>query len=129
MGQLAVDQETGELVRDARGSLVRVSGNAEIVQWNSTRLRLHQGEMPLRSEDGTRYRGFILEKGTPEALIKGHLRDRVAGTPGVVSIGKFELDGPDPDTRAITLTYDAMISVDDLAERSPIADTLTIVRV
>ena len=123
MSALAIDSVNFEIVRDARGSLTRISSSEEIRQWVQTRLLLFQGEMPLVSQDGTRYIGFILEKGTPESLITAHIRDRIVGTPGVVSVDRLDLAGPDAD-RAITVSYDATIQDSDLNERRTLSDTL-----
>jgi hypothetical protein len=114
---------TGNLVR-ANGAFVRISGRDEVQQHIRVRLNLIRGEVPFNLLLGMNLVGTILAKGTPTSEVHGEFDRVIRGTPGVVSVEFLQstLDA----NRHLDVTFGATASLDDLAARGPIHDTVTL---
>lgn len=124
MTMLQIDPVTSELLRES-GSFVRVGGAEEIVQHVRIRFRLFRGECFLDALRGMRYRGLILEKGTPASRVEGEFTDTALGTPGVVGVSRCDVE-VDRATRHGSVAVDMLGSIDDARERIPLHDVITV---
>lgn len=124
MSQIQVDAATGDLIIDG-GSLVRVDGVDEIAQHIRVRLRLLRGEVPERQDLGMPIFDLLI-KGPTYDLLTQTIRDTIQGTPGVVSVESVDLGDLDAATRTLPVTFDATVSLGNLAQRIPLHDTITV---
>jgi hypothetical protein len=122
--QFACDPATGELLRE-NGSFVRIGGTAEILQHVTVRFRLFRGECFLDVLKGMRFRGLILEKGTPPSRVEGEFTDTALGTPGVVGVSRCDVE-VDRSTRHGSVAIDMLGSIDDARQRIPIHDVIVV---
>lgn len=92
---------TGDYVFGQGPSEFLVDSPAAVGQAAHTRLRLSRGEWFLDTTEGTPYATEILGEGT-QPLYDSAIKERVLGTPGVVSIDAYS-SSLDQD-RALTIT-------------------------
>lgn len=93
---------------DANGDIVTressfITGQAEIAQTIKTRLALYLGEYFRNIKEGTPWYEQILGKFTSLDVVESVLRNRIAGTPGVIRLTGFNTDF-DIENRKYSLT-------------------------
>ncbi|MCX2891714.1 hypothetical protein OO258_26160 [Pseudomonas sp. DCB_BI] len=96
--------ENGDIVTRGQQFL---TGREEIAQTILTRLRLYLGEYFRDITDGTPWYEQILGKFVNLSTAEAALRARIANTPGVVRLTKFQADF-DNTTRKYTVTAGAL---------------------
>lgn len=93
--------DSGDIVTS--GSLF-ITAQSEIEQTIRTRLRLFLGEYFRDITDGTPWFEQILGKGVNMSAREAALRNRIAGTHGVIRLTAFKIDFPDVNARLLTVT-------------------------
>ncbi|QHJ84256.1 MAG: hypothetical protein [Caudoviricetes sp.] len=93
---------------DSNGDIVTsgvqfITGQDEVGQTIQTRLRLYLGEYFRDITDGTPWFQQILGKATNMNAREAALRQRIAGTPGVIRLASFSADF-DIDSKTYTVS-------------------------
>lgn len=116
MSTFAVDQSTGELLRDSTGALARIDGAPEVVQGLALAWQLVQGELTLDDPTAGLPIHELAQKGTPEARVVQVLSEQALAVPGIVAI---DIEEPelDHDTRVMTVRFVGEISLADALRR------------
>ncbi len=124
MTQSLLDPVTHDLVREG-GSFVRTTGAQEIAQGIKVRLLLFRGEAFLNTLLGVPYFSEILIKGIDEASLQGIFREAILGAKGVTELETLTLTY-DPVDRSLAVDFVAFGTLDALAERLKIDETVVI---
>jgi len=104
-----VDPFFGDLELD-KGQLVLVTGQEEIRQHSSQRLRTFLGEWFLDIFLGLPYFEEIFEKGLDVNNVDSIFINEILQTPGIIRLLDFNLDIPDLASRRLEVNYEAQTS-------------------
>lgn len=106
MSSFQLDQTTGDLLI-TNNSLTLTVGAEAIRQHLQCRLRLFFGEWFLDTSLGVPWFEEILTKQQTFSVVREILKNVILGTPGVISITKFNFDY-EPTGREATLEFSAL---------------------
>jgi hypothetical protein len=88
------------------GTLNILTGTDAIVQGVRSRLQFFLGEWFADESLGVDYWGLVFVKNPNLTLIQSHLRDVIAGSPGITAVHSVSIE-LDSDTREATITWRA----------------------
>lgn len=114
---------SGDLDRGPNG-FFRVKGSQETLQHVRTRLRLLKKEVARDQRIGLDLFDFIMDPTISTTAIANYIASYILDTPGVTDVDfSFNLDTAKGD---FTMEMDLQFDQDNLEERRPIHETLTI---
>lgn len=96
------EDENGDYTFGRGDNTFLVNSPETVKQAILTRLELWVGEWFLDTQEGTAYMQSVMGKQQPDAASLA-IRDRISGTPGVLSILSFD-SAVNSDTRRLTFT-------------------------
>lgn len=114
---------SGDLDRGPNG-FFRVNGSQESLQHIRTRLRLLKKEVARDQRYGLDLFDFVMDPTVDLTAIANYIASYILDTPGVTDVDlTFDLDTATGD---LIMEMDLQFEQDDLEERRPIHETLTI---
>ena len=125
MSSFAVDPSTGELLRDASGSLSRVSGADEVVQDLYLAWQLVVGELSLDDPSAGLPIFELAQKGVPAQRVVQLLADQASKVPGVAALD-FEEPELDHATRRMVVRFTGEVVLADTFRRVAVEGQTTV---
>lgn len=115
---LAVDDE-GDIYLDDTGDLAGVSGAAGVASDLMSRLETFLGEYTWNTAIGMPWRQEILGERPTKARIEELIRAQALGTPGVITVEQFTLEG---EGRTLSITFRAVTDLGQVITASLLAE-------
>jgi hypothetical protein len=108
MGAVYRTVPSGDLaINEASRSFVMIEGVHQVRQRLSSRLKFFLGEWFLDLRQGVPYLRDVFRKNPSAPVIRSLLRRVIIGTPGVISLHRFDLT-IDPKTRRAGFNFEAI---------------------